>query len=70
MLNGVAHAHQKTQPIVFVLVAIALVAAVGGFIYHIKLCYAEHTSILSEQVRYSTLLQSPVSFNLLIQIRL
>jgi hypothetical protein len=32
MLNGVAHTHQKTQPIVIVLVAIALVAAVGGFI--------------------------------------
>lgn len=32
MLNGVAHAHQRTQPIVIVLVAIALVAAVGGFI--------------------------------------
>ena len=32
MLNGVAHARQKTQPIVIVLVAIALVAAVGGFI--------------------------------------
>ena len=32
MLNGVAHAHQKTQPIIIVLVAIALVAAVGGFI--------------------------------------
>jgi hypothetical protein len=32
MLNGVAHAHQQTQPIVIVLVAIALVAAVGGFI--------------------------------------
>ena len=32
MLNGVAHTYQKTQPIVIVLVAIALVAAVGGFI--------------------------------------
>jgi hypothetical protein len=32
MLNGVAHAHQRTQPIVIVLVAIALAAAVGGFI--------------------------------------
>jgi len=32
MLNGVAHTHQRTQPIVIVLVAIALVAAVGGFI--------------------------------------
>jgi hypothetical protein len=32
MLNGVAHAHQRTQSIVIVLVAIALVAAVGGFI--------------------------------------
>jgi hypothetical protein len=32
MLNGVAHVHQRTQPIVIVLVAIALVAAVGGFI--------------------------------------
>jgi hypothetical protein len=32
MLNGAAHAHQQTQPIVIVLVAIALVAAVGGFI--------------------------------------
>jgi len=32
MLNGVAHAHQRTQPIAMVLVAIALVAAVGGFI--------------------------------------
>ncbi|MGB6674480.1 MAG: hypothetical protein WBE34_18780 [Candidatus Nitrosopolaris sp.] len=29
MLNGVAHTHQKTQPIVIVLVAIALVAAVA-----------------------------------------
>ena len=33
MLNGVAHTHQKTQPIVIVLVAIALVAVVGGFIF-------------------------------------
>jgi hypothetical protein len=35
MLNGVAHAHQRTttvQPIVIVLVAIALVAVVGGFV--------------------------------------
>jgi len=32
MLNGVAHTHEKTQPMVIVLVAIALVAAVGGFI--------------------------------------
>ena len=32
MLNGVAHTYRKTQPIVIVLVAIALVAAVGGFI--------------------------------------
>ena len=33
MLNGVAHTHQKyEQPRVIVLVAIALVAAVGGFI--------------------------------------
>jgi hypothetical protein len=32
MLNGVASTYQKTQPIVIVLVAIALVAAVGGFI--------------------------------------
>jgi hypothetical protein len=32
MLNGVAHTRQKTQPIVIALVAIALVAAMGGFI--------------------------------------
>ena len=36
MLNGVAHTYPRTpavqQPIVIVLVAIALVAAVGGFI--------------------------------------
>jgi hypothetical protein len=36
MLNGVVHTHQKTatvqQPVVIVLVAIALVAIVGGFI--------------------------------------
>ncbi len=32
MLNGVAYTYQKTQPIVIVLVAIALVAAVGGFV--------------------------------------
>jgi ABC-type antimicrobial peptide transport system permease subunit len=32
MLNGLAHARQRTQPIVIVLVAIALVAAVGGFV--------------------------------------
>ena len=32
MLNGVAHTHQRTQPIVIVLVAIALLAVVGGFV--------------------------------------
>jgi poly-beta-hydroxyalkanoate depolymerase len=36
MLNGVVHTHQTSsiqQPIVIVLVAIALVAVVGGFIF-------------------------------------
>jgi hypothetical protein len=32
MLNGVAHTGHWNQPMVIVLVAIALVAAVGGFI--------------------------------------
>ncbi len=32
MLNGVAHTEHWDQPMVIVLVAIALVAAVGGFI--------------------------------------
>ena len=32
MLNGVAHAEHWDQPMVIVLVAIALVAVVGGFI--------------------------------------
>jgi hypothetical protein len=32
MLNGIAHTHQRSQSMVIVLVAIALVAAVGGFI--------------------------------------
>ena len=32
MLNGIAHTHEKTQPIVIVLVEITLLAAAGGFI--------------------------------------
>jgi len=60
MLNGVANTDHRTttvqQPVVIVLVAIALVAVVGGFIIISNYVMAKYTSSLSEQVRCSTLL--------------